>query len=164
MPCSAIPQHFLVHKQLRVATEEKVWTCKVLWQRWPFHMQIEGSGPTSISVRNVGTLKFCNSNWNICHYPYSVEIQTKFQIFYSFQDFFTKEKNLMWSPINLPIFNPVSAIKLLQIFMKSGLRCFAKSFQASLCLMHTGFFTGINKFIPITFISQCCFHYLRGKM
>jgi hypothetical protein len=105
-------------------------------------MQVEGSGPTSISVRNVGTLKFYNSNWNIYHYQYNVEIQTKFQIFYSFQDFFTKgEKNLMWSPVNLPIFNPASAIKLPQIFMKSGLRCFAKSFQASLCLMHIGFFS-----------------------
>ena len=55
-------------------------------------MQIEGTGSTSISIRNVGTLKFSNSNWNIYHYQYNVEIQTKFQIFYPFQDFFTKEK------------------------------------------------------------------------
>jgi len=55
-------------------------------------MQMEGTGPTSISIRNVGTLNFPNPNWNIYHYQYNVEIQTKFQIFYFFQDFFTKEK------------------------------------------------------------------------
>ena len=70
----------------------------------------------------------------------------------------------MWSPVNLPICNPASTIKLLQIFTKSGLGCFAKSFQASLCFMQIGFFTVINKFIPITFISLYCFHHLKEKM
>jgi len=51
-----------------------------------------------------------------------------------------KKERLMWSPVvNLPICNPASAIKLLQIFMKSGLGCFAKSFQASLCFMQLAF-------------------------
>jgi hypothetical protein len=59
----------------------------------------------------------------------------------------------MWSPVNLPICNPALVIKLLKIFIKSGLGCFVKSFQASLCFMQIGFFTVINKFIPITFIS-----------
>jgi len=108
-------------------------------------MQIEGTRPTSISIRNVGTLKFSNSNWNIYHFQYNVEIQTKFHIFYSLSGFLYKGKKeyLMWSPINLLIFTPASSIKLLQIFMKSGLGCFAKSFQASLCFMQIGFFTVI---------------------
>ena len=47
--------------------------------------------------------------------------------------------------------------------MKFGIGCFAASFQASLCFMQIGFFTVINKFIPITFISLYCFCYLREK-
>lgn len=57
-------------------------------------MQIEGNGPAPIGIRNVGTLKFSDSNWNTCHYQY-VEIQIKFHIFYSFLGFICKGKKRM---------------------------------------------------------------------
>lgn len=30
-----------------------------------YHMQIEGTGPASVSIRDVGTLQFCNSNCTV---------------------------------------------------------------------------------------------------
>lgn len=105
-------------------------------------MQIEGTGPASVSIRDVGTLQFCNSN---CTVTINIILKFKpnFKFFWVIFMISLETNALRGVHVCLPICDLVSEIKLYQIFMKFGTGCFAESFQASLCFMKIGFFTVI---------------------